>query len=34
VSISALAYRTPLLDLVDAVDEVRGALGTLAGPRR
>ncbi len=34
VSISALAYRTPLADLVEAVDEVRGALGTLAGPRR
>jgi DNA-binding IclR family transcriptional regulator len=34
VSISALAHRTPLADLVDAVDEVRGALGTLAGPRR
>lgn len=34
VSISALAYRTPLADLVDAVEEVRGALGALAGPRR
>ena len=31
VSISALTYRTPLRTLVDAVDEIRGSLGPLAG---
>jgi IclR family acetate operon transcriptional repressor len=31
VSISALTYRTPLRVLVDAVDEIRGSLGPLAG---
>lgn len=32
VSISALAYRTPLTALVDALDEIRTLLGPLAGP--
>jgi len=30
VSVSALAYRTPLGDLLDAVDEIRGLLGSQA----
>ncbi|MFF4028798.1 IclR family transcriptional regulator [Streptomyces sviceus] len=34
VSISALAYRTPLRVLVDAVGEIRDALGPLGGPHR
>lgn len=34
VSISALTYRTPLRSLVDAVDEIRGALGSLQEPHR
>ncbi|MCI3275272.1 IclR family transcriptional regulator [Streptomyces cylindrosporus] len=33
VSVSALAYRTPLADLVNALDEIRALLGPLAGPR-
>ncbi len=34
VSISALTYRTPLVTLVGAVDEIRGMLGSLGeGPR-
>jgi DNA-binding IclR family transcriptional regulator len=33
VSISAVAYRTPLAVLVDAVDEVRELLGPLGGQR-
>jgi DNA-binding IclR family transcriptional regulator len=33
VSVSALAYRTPLPALVDAVDDIRGLLGPLAQPR-
>lgn len=32
VSVSALAYRTPLADLVGRIDEVREALGALRGP--
>jgi IclR family transcriptional regulator, acetate operon repressor len=32
VSISALAYRTPLTTLVDALDEIRALLGPLAEP--
>ncbi|SPF04802.1 IclR family transcriptional regulator [Streptomyces sp. MA5143a] len=32
VSISALAYRTPLTALVDALDEIRALLGPLARP--
>ncbi|WP_251062529.1 MULTISPECIES: IclR family transcriptional regulator [unclassified Streptomyces] len=34
VSVSALAYRTPLSTLVDALDEIRAALGPLGRPRR
>ncbi|WP_211231841.1 IclR family transcriptional regulator [Amycolatopsis balhimycina] len=34
VSISALAYRTPLRVLVEAVGEIRDLLGPLAGPHR
>ena len=34
VSISALAYRTPLRTLVDAVEEIRDALGPLKEPHR
>ena len=34
VSVSALAYRTPLHTLVDAVDEIRELLGPLARPHR
>ncbi|WP_371664166.1 IclR family transcriptional regulator [Streptomyces sp. NBC_00280] len=34
VSISALAYRTPLRTLVDAVDEIRALLGALGEPHR
>ena len=33
VSVSALAYRTPLSALVDAVDEIRGLLGQLGEAR-
>ncbi|WAL74653.1 IclR family transcriptional regulator [Kitasatospora sp. YST-16] len=33
VSVSALTYRTTLDVLVDAVDEIRAALGPLGGPR-
>ena len=35
VSVSGLTYRTPLSTLVDAVDEIRSALGPLteASPR-
>ncbi|MER5211718.1 IclR family transcriptional regulator [Streptomyces sp. NPDC002838] len=32
LSISALAYRTPLRTLIDAVDEIRAALGPLGRP--
>ncbi|MGI5452461.1 IclR family transcriptional regulator [Streptomyces sp. CA-249302] len=32
VSVSALAYRTPLATLVDALDQIRALLGPLAGP--
>ncbi|MFF5494078.1 IclR family transcriptional regulator [Streptomyces aquilus] len=32
VSVSALTYRTPLRSLVDAVDEIRAALGPLGAP--
>ena len=32
VSVSGLRYRTPLQVLVDAVDEIRGTLGSLGGP--
>ncbi|WP_327731042.1 IclR family transcriptional regulator [Streptomyces sp. NBC_00487] len=34
VSVSALAYRTPLATLVDALDEIRGLLGRLGEPHR
>ncbi|MEU0943551.1 IclR family transcriptional regulator [Streptomyces canus] len=34
VSVSALAYRTPLRTLVDAVEEIRDALGPLKEPLR
>ncbi|MCW8381838.1 IclR family transcriptional regulator [Streptomyces justiciae] len=34
VSVSALTYRTPLRSLVDAVDEIRAALGPLSAPHR
>ena len=34
VSISALAYRTPLSTLVDALDEIRAVLGPLGEPHR
>jgi len=34
VSVSALTYRTPLSALVDAVHEIRGVLGPLAGAGR
>jgi IclR family acetate operon transcriptional repressor len=34
VSISALAYRTPLHTLIDAVDEIRDVLGPLGEPHR
>ncbi|MFC8342854.1 IclR family transcriptional regulator [Streptomyces sp. NPDC057280] len=34
VSVSALTYRTPLRSLVDAVEEVRAALGPLSAPHR
>ncbi|MPY47942.1 IclR family transcriptional regulator [Streptomyces acidicola] len=34
VSISALAYRTPLATLVDALDEIRALLGPLGEPHR
>ncbi|GCB45378.1 IclR family transcriptional regulator [Streptomyces sp. NL15-2K] len=34
LSISALTYRTPLRTLIDAVDEIRAALGPLGTPHR
>jgi DNA-binding IclR family transcriptional regulator len=34
VSVSAVAYRTPLTALVDAVDEIRGVLGSLGEVQR
>lgn len=34
VSISALAYRTPLATLVDALDEIRALIGPLGEPHR
>ncbi|MER6155202.1 IclR family transcriptional regulator [Streptomyces sp. NPDC001868] len=34
VSVSALAYRTPLATLVDALDEIRALLGRLGEPHR
>ncbi|MFM9458064.1 IclR family transcriptional regulator [Streptomyces europaeiscabiei] len=34
VSVSALAYRTPLAALVDALDEIRALLGRLGEPHR
>ncbi|WP_030599328.1 IclR family transcriptional regulator [Streptomyces fulvoviolaceus] len=34
LSVSALTYRTPLHTLVDAVDEIRAALGALGKPHR
>ncbi|MBC9725369.1 IclR family transcriptional regulator [Streptomyces sp. TRM68367] len=34
LSISALTYRTPLPELIDAVDEIRAALGPLGRPHR
>ncbi|MGW0843962.1 IclR family transcriptional regulator [Streptomyces sp. NPDC002787] len=34
VSVSALAYRTPLATLVDALDEIRALLGPLGEPHR
>ncbi|KFG01776.1 IclR family transcriptional regulator [Streptomyces scabiei] len=34
VSVSALAYRTPLASLVDALDEIRALLGRLGEPHR
>ncbi|SDO78953.1 transcriptional regulator, IclR family [Streptomyces sp. cf386] len=33
VSVSALAYRTPLASLVDALDEIRALIGPLTEPR-
>lgn len=34
LSVSALTYRTPLRTLIDAVDEIRAALGPLGTPHR
>lgn len=34
MSVSALAYRTPLRTLVEAVEEIRDALGPLKEPLR